>query len=262
MSKEEEIKNFIISLGVDDVGFADICEYNSPLSDDAATFLEGGRSIIVLASKVLSSCESSHWSVGVNGYQVLEEFLGAATYRTARFLETKYDARVAVLPHSFPFEMRIAKPAVAEFSQRHAAVAAGLGSLGRNNLVIHPKFGARVNFSSIITDLELQPSPKPQNDVCLHCGICVKNCPVHALDEEGRTDVRKCMSNCLPNGDVGSIRFWLEVLQSPPEKQKELLLSERYLRLRQARHLGNQYMCFNCIKSCPIGLKKRSGMPL
>ena len=262
MSKEEEIKNFIICLGVDDVGFADICEYNSPLSDDAATFLEGGRSIIVLASKVLSSCESGHWSIGVNGYQVLEEFLGAATYRAARFLETKYDARVAVLPHSFPFELRIAKPAVAEFSQRHAAVAAGLGSLGRNNLVIHPKFGARVNFSSIITDLELQPSPKPQNDVCLHCGICVKNCPVHALDEEGRTDVRKCMSNCLPYGDAGSIRLWLEVLQSPPEKQKELLLSERYLRLRQARHLGNQYMCFNCIKSCPIGLKKRSGLPL
>lgn len=258
MSKEQEIRDFVLDLGVDDVGFADIHDYNSPKSDDIDTFMENGKSIIVLACKVLSSCESNHWSTALNGYSGLKEFLGAASYRVARFLETQYNAKVVVIPHTYPFEVRLSKGPVAEFSHRHAAVAAGLGTFGRNNLVLHPKFGTRVNFVSIITDLELQPSPKPVKDVCLNCNICVKNCPVHALDEKGCTNYQKCSANSLPYGDMEAIRFWLEVLQSPLEKQKELLISDRYLHLRQAQHLGNQYMCFNCMKSCPVGVKKAS----
>jgi epoxyqueuosine reductase len=256
MTREQEIRDFILNLGVDDVGFADIREYNSPKSDDVTTFLKEGKSIIVLACKVLSSCESEHWSVALNGYNTLKAFLSSASYRTARFLETQYNAKVAVIPHTFPSEFHLNQGVAAEFSHRHAAVAAGLGTFGRNNLVLHPKFGTRVNFTSIITDLVLQPSPKPEKDICIHCNICVKNCPVHALDEEGCTDYRKCSANSLPYGDMEAIRFWLEVLQSPPERQKELFTSARYLRLRQAHQQGNQYMCFNCMKSCPVGVGK------
>lgn len=253
MSKEQEIRDFILSLGVDDVGFADIRDYKSPRTDDVMAFLSGGKSIIVLACKVLSNCESSHWSTALYGYNILKEFLESTSYRVARFLETHYDANVAVIPYAFPFEFHMEKGAVAEFSHEHAAVAAGLGTFGRNNLVLHPKFGTRVNFISIITDLELQPSPKPEKDICLHCDLCVKNCPAHALDREGRTDYEKCSANSLPYGHKNVIGFWLEVLQSPPERQKELFISERYFRLAQAQYMGNQYMCFNCMKSCPIG---------
>lgn len=255
MSREKEIRDFVLSLGVDDVGFADIHDYKSPKTDDVTTFLDGGKTIIVLASKVLSSCESSHWSTALYGYNILKEFLESSSYRVARFLETQYDAKVAVIPHAFPFEFHIEKGPVAEFSHQYAAVAAGLGTFGRNNLVLHPKFGTRVNFISIITDLVLQPSPKPAKDVCLHCDLCVRNCPAHALDEEGHTDYEKCSANSLPYSHKNVISFWLEVLQSPPARQKELFISERYFRLDQAKLMGNQYMCFNCMKSCPVGKK-------
>ncbi|CQR71017.1 hypothetical protein SpAn4DRAFT_1995 [Sporomusa ovata] len=49
------------------------------------------------------------------------------------------------------------------------------------------------------------------------------------------------------------IAFQLQRLGSSPEEQKKLLLSEQYARLRQAAHLGNQYMCFTCLKLCPVG---------
>lgn len=252
---EKAIQEFVLNLGVDDVGFSSAAEYDSPKSYEITKFLPDAKSIIVLAYKVLSSCESPSVSVALNGYLDLGAFAKSSSYRVARFLESKYGAKVANIPLSIPFEIHNDRRAVADFSQRHAAVAAGLGSFGRNNLVIHPRFGTRVNFVSIVTNLELQPSPRINDDVCIHCNLCVENCPGRALDEAGKTDVMKCIKNSLPYGIGNDIAFWSQLLNSSsPEERTELLTSERYARLRQAAHLGNQYMCFNCMKSCPIGV--------
>lgn len=251
---EKAIREFILSLGVDDVGFARTADYHNPKSCEITELLPEAKSIIVFAYKVLSSCESPSWSVALNGYVDLGAFAKSAAYRAARYLESNYNAKVANVPLSSPFDIRHDRRGIAEFSHRHAAVAAGLGSFGRHNLVIHPRFGTRVNFTSIITNLELKPSPKCNEDFCLHCNLCVENCPGRALDTEGRTDLMRCIPNSLPYGLGGDITFWNQVVTSSPEKQKELFLSEQYARLRQAAHIGNQYMCFNCMKSCPVGV--------
>lgn len=138
--------------------------------------------------------------------------------------------------------------AIADFSQRHAAVAAGLGTFGRHNLVIHPRFGTRVNFASIITSLELEPSPQPGEAACIHCNLCVENCPGGALDDEGKTDIMKCMKHSQPYGLGANIGFWTQLADSAPEQQKAMFRSEQFARLSQAAHIGNQYMCFNCLK--------------
>jgi epoxyqueuosine reductase len=250
---EENIKNYILNLGVDDVGFANVKDYNSPKSYEIAKFLPDAKTIIVLAFKVLSSCESPSLSVALNGYLDLGEFARTSSYRVARFLESKLGAKVATIPLSTPYEIHNDRRAIADFSQRHAAVAAGLGTFGRNNLVIHPRFGTRVNFVSIITNLALQSSPRNNEDICIHCNLCVENCPGRALDEAGRTDVMKCVKHSLPYGIGADIAFEVQLLYSSPEEQKEMLMSEHYGRLRQSLYLGNQYQCFNCMKSCPVG---------
>ncbi|VBB09007.1 alpha-helical ferredoxin [Lucifera butyrica] len=251
---QQEIREFILNLGVDDVGFSSALDYNSPKSYAITSFLPDAKSIIVLAFRVLSSCESPSWSVALNGYLDLGAFARSAAYRVARFLENKYNARVANMPLSYPFEFHKDRRAIADFSQRHAAVAAGLGAFGRHNLVIHPRFGTRVNFASIITSLDLEPSPKNSEDFCLHCNLCVENCPGRALDEEGKTDIMKCMKNSQPYGLGADIAFWSQLSHSSPQEQQAMFQSEHYARLRQASYLGNQYMCFNCLKSCPVGV--------
>lgn len=250
---EQEIREYVLGLGVDDVGFARIDDYNSPKSCEITKLLPAAKSIIVLAYQVLSSCESPNPSVALNGYMDLGSFSRFSSYQVARYIERKYGAQVATIAISYPFEFNKERPAVADFSQRHAAVAAGLGSFGRHNLVIHPRFGTRVHYTSIITNLDLQPSPKCQEEFCTHCNICVDNCPAAALEEEGKTDVLKCLSTSQPYGIRADIGFQLQLLAAPPEKQNELLTSEQYVRLRQAAHLGNQYRCFNCLKLCPVG---------
>ncbi|WP_373657631.1 Epoxyqueuosine reductase [Sporomusa acidovorans DSM 3132] len=250
---EEQIRKYILDLGVDDIGFACAQDYHSPKSYKITKFLPDAKSIIVLAYKVLSSCESPSTSAAQNGYMDLGVFSRFSSYQISRFLERRYNAKVATIAISYPFEIHDDRKAIADFSHRHAAVAAGLGAFGRHNLVIHPKFGTRVQFTSIITNLALKPSPKSE-DFCTHCNLCVENCPARALDEEGKTDVMKCLGNSLPYGLVADIKFEMQRLGSSPAEQQKMLMSAQYGRLRQSAHLGNQYMCFNCLKSCPIGL--------
>jgi epoxyqueuosine reductase QueG len=253
---EKKIREFVLNLGVDDVGFASPTDYSNLNSYEITKFLSDAKSIIVLAYKVLSSCESPSWISALNGYIDLGEFARFTSYRTARFLENNYGARVATMPSSYPFEINKSRRAIDNFSQRHAAVSAGLGTIGRHNLVINPKFGTRVMFASIITSLDLEPSPKIYKDLCNHCNLCVENCPGGALDNEGNHDLMKCMKNSLPYGLVTDITFWLKFSKSSPEEQKEMLMSETYGNLKQSAHLGNQYMCFNCMKLCPVGVKE------
>lgn len=250
---EKEIREFILNLGVDDVGFASAVDYTSPTSYEITKFLPDAKSIIVLAFRVLSSCESPSLSVALNGYLDLGAFARESSYRVARFLENKFGAKVATIPLSYPYEIHNDRVAIADFSQRHAAVAAGLGSFGRHNLVLHPRFGTRVNFVSLVTNLALQPSPRTDEDYCIQCNLCVDNCPGKALDEPGKTDLMKCMPHSLPYGVRSDIKFWLKLLAGSPEEQKKMLVSEQYQMLRQSHYLGNQYQCFNCIKSCPVG---------
>lgn len=68
-------------------------------------------------------------------------------------------------------------------SAKHAAQAAGVGSIGRNTLLITPEFGSMVWLGSVLTNAELEPDPLIDS-ICARCNICVEACPVNALESE------------------------------------------------------------------------------
>jgi len=64
------------------------------------------------------------------------------------------------------------------------AVKAGLGEYGRNQMVITPKYGPRVRFSKIFTNLPMtidQPVPLGIRQYCDICARCADACPPKAL---------------------------------------------------------------------------------
>lgn len=65
-------------------------------------------------------------------------------------------------------------------SQKHAAQAAGLGTIGRNSLLITPEYGSMVWLGAVLCELELQPD-ELKEDICDNCNLCVESCPVNAL---------------------------------------------------------------------------------
>ncbi len=85
------------------------------------------------------------------------------------------------------------------WSERHAAYAAGLGTFGLCDGLITP-VGKAVRIGSVIAAIQITPSTKPYDDhhaYCLHfteniCRKCIPRCPVKALSEEGH-DKKTCM---------------------------------------------------------------------
>jgi ferredoxin len=87
------------------------------------------------------------------------------------------------------------------------AVQAGLGELGRNNILIADKFGSRVRIGAITTDLNIEydsPISIGAERFCDVCKKCATNCPTKALSinckstvrgiEKWTTNVEKCYS--------------------------------------------------------------------
>lgn len=85
------------------------------------------------------------------------------------------------------------------WSERHAAFTAGLGTFGLCDGLITP-VGKAVRIGSVIAAVKIAPSSRPYDNhhaYCLHyteniCRKCIPRCPVKALSESGH-DKKKCM---------------------------------------------------------------------
>ena len=105
-------------------------------------------------------------------------------------------------------------------SLRHAAQNAGLGFLGRNNLLINEDFGSMVYIGAILTDAVLEEDPLSLATGCPKgCSLCLDSCPVSALDG---TTVRQNL--CRPHSCHVHPRGW------------------------------DLYVCNECRKVCPYNL--------
>jgi epoxyqueuosine reductase len=67
-------------------------------------------------------------------------------------------------------------------SHKHVARLAGLGWIGRNNLLINEKFGSRIRLVTILTDLPLA-TDSPLSEDCGSCRACQSVCPVEAIKD-------------------------------------------------------------------------------
>ena len=250
---KEHIRQFGYELGADAVGFAAIEDYQSKKSPDPKTILPDVKSIIVLGYRELNGAvESENTRVSFASRMGDMEFSLKNNYLMARHIEDHYQVKTVPVPVSYPLDMG---PEVMGFvgdvSMRHAAVAAGLGVFGRHNLVIHPRFGTRIIFTSILTGLPLNSDSPVQEELCDQCGLCVEACPAQALDEEGKTDMLKCLKVSQPYGIGGTIRYLRQFIGASPEEQKALLKDPRLLHIYQAQFIGFQYFCNKCMAVCP-----------
>ena len=70
---------------------------------------------------------------------------------------------------------------LAVFSFKYAAVNAGLGWIGKNDVLITEKYGPRVRLSAVLLDYPFETGRKITESRCGSCNRCVDICPHKAL---------------------------------------------------------------------------------
>lgn len=84
---------------------------------------------------------------------------------------------------------------ISNWSERHVAFAAGLGTFGLHRAVITSK-GTTGRFGSVVTTLKLKPTQRDYTkyfEYCPHitqgkCGACIAKCPINAISKNGKNN--------------------------------------------------------------------------
>lgn len=100
--------------------------------------------------------------------------------------------------------------------EREWAKMSGLGWIGKNTLLIHPRKGSYFFLAEMIIDLELEPD-QVMHDYCGTCTRCIDACPTDAIPESGYlVDASKCISyltielkNNIPNEFKDQMENWM-----------------------------------------------------
>jgi len=162
---------------------------------------------------------------------------------------------------------------MADFSNRHAAVAAGLGEFGLHSLAITPQYGLRQRFISVITEAPLDADPMYDGPpLCDRCMACVEQCPVGAFDarassletviiggrtfEYAKVDHWRCawseQLSMIP--EEGPQYFGQTVAMRPPadgDIDDKMILSAFYERCRRAGLQSKwSHTMGNCMRVC------------
>jgi len=88
-------------------------------------------------------------------------------------------------------------------SDKMAAYACGLGFVGRNSLIVNPRFGSFVFLGTILVTAAMPYGEGPVLSGCKGCNACVSACPAGALGPGGFA-FEACISYQTQKGPLGA----------------------------------------------------------
>lgn len=164
-------------------------EKNTELREHPEKLLKGCRAIISLAYPYPADppCTPDGFTVARYADPSREDYhrrLSRLCHEMVKDVERAFpDCRSRVFVDSAPI------------LERSMAYAAGLGFLGKNNLLIIPGHGSFLYLCEILTTAPLEFSPpKTVECLCGTCSRCLDACPTGALESPFTLDVARCLS--------------------------------------------------------------------
>lgn len=188
--------------------------------DDPRLLLDGARSIIMVAMNYYparfqnaDAPQFAYYAYGRDYHEVVRNRLQQLAAYMREIAGGDVETRCCV--------------DTAPLRERYWAMQAGIGFIGRNNMLIIPGKGSYFFLGAIITTLELQPD-EPCTLTCGDCCACERACPGGALRDGKPVDASRCLS-CM------TIEYRGDTL---PQWTREALG-------------GRVYGCDECQRACP-----------
>lgn len=211
-----ELKRFCLEKGADLFGIADISRIKSEFNLDKDLVKGLDRAVCIgvrLSAKILENIATHPTKLYFHHYRTLNNVLDQIALSLSNLIQREGFSALPV-PASQIVDWQ---KQTAHLSHKRIGYLAGLGWLGRNNLLVNKELGAQFRLTTILTDMPL-PTDKPIKDNCGVCKACISACPVSAIKEDPR--------------DFQYLRCF--------EKLKEF----------QKNKFVEQYICGICVKAC------------
>ena len=182
---KEKIEQILIDLGLEIFGFCSFDKVSDLLpTRNKNQIPQNAKTIIAFLFPYKSPCDEkrniSLYAVGLDYHDIILKKLNSAKEK----LEAEFpDNNFAAFSDNSPIR------------EARAAYLSGLGFLGQNSLIIHPKYGSYCFIGEIVCDLEIEAFSEPLG-YCKDCGKCISQCIGGALFLEGGKVILS-KENCL-----------------------------------------------------------------
>jgi epoxyqueuosine reductase QueG len=212
----QALKKFCAEQGADLFGVADISSVKKEFALAPKLKNKFRRALCIgvrLSSSALEEIEDGPTKIYFHHYRTVNAFLDQLSFKISNLIQRQGFSALPI-PASQIIDWENQK---AHLSHKKIGVLAGLGWIGRNNLLVNKELGSGFRIASVLTDMPLK-ADKPKIADCGKCFLCVKICPAGAIREAARDfQHQKCF-----------------------EKLKEF----------QRQRLVDQYICGICLKAC------------
>jgi epoxyqueuosine reductase len=198
MIDKSNVKQLATDLGADLCGIAPADRFDrAPRGFHPKDLFPEVKSVVVIAKRMpegVFRCESSRVPYTVAMQMILMD-VTRLSWQLSDRLERLYGAvamPVPAEPYDFWDEERREGRALLSF--RHAGWLAGLGVLGKNNLLVNSQYGNRLGLGVVLLDTPVESDPVVASSFCPpDCRLCLDTCPVGALNGAG-VDQKLCRS--------------------------------------------------------------------
>lgn len=178
-----ELEEYALTQGASLFGVADVAGLPERQCSLPAKTLNGLDSAVSIAfhlsDRILEDIVDRPTRLYFFHYQRVNVFLDELGLKVSNFIQSRgYDALPIPASQIIDWEKQWA-----HVSHKHIAARAGIGWIGRNNLLVSPQFGSRQRLITVLTNMPLKLD-KPLPWGCGECRACVSSCPSQSIKEK------------------------------------------------------------------------------
>ncbi len=161
-------------------------ERNIYIREDIRKLMPDAKSVIITLSSYMPQVRQPMHTYKISFYAYANDY--------HYIIKEKLNQLLAYIKEKIPIAQGDIFVDTKPIFEKAYATLAGLGWMGKNTLLIHPKLGSFVFIAGILTNIELEPEQPKTLSCPPNCNLCIEACPTKAIEKPYMLNASKCIS--------------------------------------------------------------------